>query len=87
MNPKTQSSRTGKTSLPIPDADTLRRILWAMKLTREAERRIEQVLYRQGKIVGGVYVGRGRRKRVTRNSPFRFRGFFCRVADPFRRKG
>ncbi len=59
MNPKTRSSRTEKTSLPIPDADTLRRILWAMKLTREAERRIEQVLYRQGKIVGGVYVGRG----------------------------
>lgn len=30
-----------------------------MKLTREAEHRIEHVLYRQGKIVGGVYVSRG----------------------------
>ena len=30
-----------------------------MKLTREIEYRIERVLYRQGKIVGGVYVGRG----------------------------
>ncbi|MEJ2721556.1 MAG: thiamine pyrophosphate-dependent dehydrogenase E1 component subunit alpha [bacterium] len=30
-----------------------------MKLVREIEYRIEKVLYRQGKIVGGVYVGRG----------------------------
>jgi pyruvate dehydrogenase E1 component alpha subunit len=30
-----------------------------MKLSREIEYRIERVLYRQGKIVGGVYVGRG----------------------------
>src|SRR5256885_6614965 len=30
-----------------------------MKLTRELEFRIERKLYRQGKIVGGVYVGRG----------------------------
>jgi len=37
----------------------LRRMLYYLKLTREAEWRIEQVLYRQGKIVGGVYVGRG----------------------------
>jgi 2-oxoisovalerate dehydrogenase E1 component beta subunit len=34
-------------------------MLYYLKLTREAEWRIEQVLYRQGKIVGGVYVGRG----------------------------
>ena len=37
----------------------LERMLYYMKLTREAEARIERVLYRQGKIVGGVYVGRG----------------------------
>lgn len=37
----------------------LERMLYYLKLTREAEYRIERVLYRQGKIVGGVYVGRG----------------------------
>jgi TPP-dependent pyruvate/acetoin dehydrogenase alpha subunit len=42
-----------------PDPETLERMLYYLKLTREAEMRIEQVLYRQGKIVGGVYVGRG----------------------------
>jgi TPP-dependent pyruvate/acetoin dehydrogenase alpha subunit len=41
------------------DAATLERMLYCLKLTREAEHRIERVLYRQGKIVGGVYVGRG----------------------------
>ncbi|MGE5326460.1 MAG: thiamine pyrophosphate-dependent dehydrogenase E1 component subunit alpha [Deltaproteobacteria bacterium] len=34
-------------------------MLYFMKLARAAEERIERVLYRQGKIVGGVYVGRG----------------------------
>jgi TPP-dependent pyruvate/acetoin dehydrogenase alpha subunit len=42
-----------------PDSTTLERMLYYLKLTREAEWRIENVLYRQGKIVGGVYVGRG----------------------------
>jgi len=42
-----------------PDAATLERMLYYLKLTRESEWRIENVLYRQGKIVGGVYVGRG----------------------------
>ncbi len=42
-----------------PDVGTLERMLYYLKLTREAEYRIERVLYRQGKIVGGVYVGRG----------------------------
>ncbi|MBI1941873.1 MAG: thiamine pyrophosphate-dependent dehydrogenase E1 component subunit alpha, partial [Acidobacteria bacterium] len=37
----------------------LERMLYFLKLTREAEWKIEQALYRQGKIVGGVYVGRG----------------------------
>jgi len=42
-----------------PDAATMRQMLYYLKLTRESEWRIENVLYRQGKIVGGVYVGRG----------------------------
>jgi TPP-dependent pyruvate/acetoin dehydrogenase alpha subunit len=42
-----------------PDPPTLERMLYYLKLTRAAEHRIERVLYRQGKIVGGVYVGRG----------------------------
>jgi pyruvate dehydrogenase E1 component alpha subunit len=41
------------------DTETKRRLLHYMKLVREIEYRIERVLYRQGKIVGGVYVGRG----------------------------
>src|SRR2546422_1708712 len=39
--------------------ETLLDMLYYMKLTREIETRIERKLYRQGKIVGGVYVGRG----------------------------
>ena len=42
-----------------PDAATLERMLYFLKLMREAEYRLERVLYRQGKIVGGVYTGRG----------------------------
>jgi TPP-dependent pyruvate/acetoin dehydrogenase alpha subunit len=42
-----------------PDAATLERMLYYLKLTRAAEDRIERVLYRQAKIVGGVYTGRG----------------------------
>ncbi len=38
---------------------TLLDMLYYMKLTREIETRIERKLYRQGKILGGVYVGRG----------------------------
>ncbi len=44
---------------PLPDPQTLRDLLYYMKLTRELEDRLERKLYRQGKIVGGVYVGRG----------------------------
>jgi TPP-dependent pyruvate/acetoin dehydrogenase alpha subunit len=39
--------------------DILRRMFYYMVLTRELEDRIERKLYRQGKILGGVYVGRG----------------------------
>ena len=41
------------------DAGLARKFLYYMALMREAEDRIERKLYRQGKIVGGVYVGRG----------------------------
>jgi TPP-dependent pyruvate/acetoin dehydrogenase alpha subunit len=42
-----------------PGPATLEHMLYYLKLTRAAEYRVERVLYRQGKIVGGVYVGRG----------------------------
>jgi TPP-dependent pyruvate/acetoin dehydrogenase alpha subunit len=42
-----------------PQAELARRCLYYMELMREMEDRIERKLYRQGKIVGGVYVGRG----------------------------
>lgn len=47
------------TNSQIPDQVTLERMLYFLKLTRAAEDRLERVLYRQGKIVGGVYTGRG----------------------------
>ncbi len=43
----------------VPDDATLLQMLSLMKQTRALEDRIERKLYRQGKIVGGVYVGRG----------------------------
>src|SRR5438874_6562538 len=43
----------------LPSEKTLLDMLYYMQLTRELEFRIERKLYRQGKIVGGVYVGRG----------------------------
>ncbi|MGC9997102.1 MAG: thiamine pyrophosphate-dependent dehydrogenase E1 component subunit alpha [Terriglobia bacterium] len=55
---KAKTIRSGTERTGIPPA-TLERMLYFLKLTREAEARIEQVLYRQGKIVGGVYIGRG----------------------------
>src|SRR4029453_2520735 len=45
--------------ITLPPDKTLLVMLYYMKLTRELEFRIERKLYRQGKIVGGVYVGRG----------------------------
>src|SRR6058998_3298707 len=51
--------RPGGEAVLVPgDADLLK-MLHFMKLTRALEYRIERKLYRQGKIVGGVYVGRG----------------------------
>jgi len=40
-------------------AELARKCFYYMALMREVEDRIERKLYRQGKIVGGVYVGRG----------------------------
>jgi TPP-dependent pyruvate/acetoin dehydrogenase alpha subunit len=40
-------------------AELSRKCLYYMVLMREVEDRIERKLYRQGKILGGVYVGRG----------------------------
>src|SRR5437868_15412645 len=41
------------------NSELAHRCLYYMKMMREMEDRIERKLYRQGKIVGGVYVGRG----------------------------
>lgn len=49
------SSRTGLSELPA----LAHKCYYYMSLMRDAEDRIERKLYRQGKIVGGVYVGRG----------------------------
>ena len=52
-----------KTEQITQDADEqpalARRFLRYLVLMREIEDRIERKLYRQGKILGGVYVGRG----------------------------
>ena len=42
-----------------PEAALAHKCLYYMLLMREVEDRIERKLYRQGKVVGGVYVGRG----------------------------
>ena len=42
-----------------PTPELARRSLHFMKMMREIEDRIERKLYRQGKVLGGVYVGRG----------------------------
>jgi TPP-dependent pyruvate/acetoin dehydrogenase alpha subunit len=46
-------------AVPVLIGETHRRMLYYMMLTREMEDRIERKLYRQGKILGGVYVSRG----------------------------
>ncbi len=40
-------------------AEVAQKCLYYMSLMREVEDRIERKLYRQGKVLGGVYVGRG----------------------------
>lgn len=44
---------------PAGQVELAHKCLYYMELMREVEDRIERKLYRQGKIVGGVYVGRG----------------------------
>lgn len=58
-NPKMHATKINRSGKIGPDTEVLERMLYYLKLTRESEYRIERVLYRQGKIVGGVYVGRG----------------------------
>src|SRR5215467_3622605 len=41
------------------EAELAHQCLYYMMLMREVEDRIERKLYRQGKVLGGVYVGRG----------------------------
>lgn len=59
---KTRSAATAVLNghpIPVLDPDLHRQMLYYMVLTRELEDRIERKLYRQGKVLGGVYVGRG----------------------------
>lgn len=59
MPEKTAAKSTKKKAgSSIPNENKIE-MLHYMKLTREIEDRIERKLYRQGRIVGGVYVGRG----------------------------
>src|ERR1051325_10140151 len=57
------STAEATTPLAAKDADQqaelAHKCLYYMSLMREVEDRIERRLYRQGKILGGVYVGRG----------------------------
>lgn len=53
---------SGRAAVPVApplEPALLERMLYFMKLQRELEDRIERKLYRQGLVVGGVYVGRG----------------------------
>jgi TPP-dependent pyruvate/acetoin dehydrogenase alpha subunit len=50
---------TDASAVPDPEAGLALRALHYMVLMREVEDRLERKLYRQGKIVGGVYVGLG----------------------------
>ena len=62
---KTATAKKAKTAkAPKVPVDMQKKLLHYMKLTREIEYRIERVLYRQGKIVGGVYVGRGQEEKL-----------------------
>ncbi len=59
MSERKTATRTKTKMKTKIDKETKRQLLYYMKLSRDIEYRIERVLYRQGKIVGGVYVGRG----------------------------
>ena len=66
-----------------PTAQTLERMLYYLKLTREAETRIERVLYRQGKIVGGVFTGRGQEAIGVGSAIQLVATWFCRATGTF----
>jgi TPP-dependent pyruvate/acetoin dehydrogenase alpha subunit len=53
------SSANAIAAAPVERKELARKCLYYMALMREIEDRIERKLYRQGKILGGVYVGRG----------------------------
>jgi TPP-dependent pyruvate/acetoin dehydrogenase alpha subunit len=54
-----EKGRIQKSDIQAIDQRQSRRMFYYMLLTRELEDRIENKLYRQGKILGSVYVGRG----------------------------
>jgi TPP-dependent pyruvate/acetoin dehydrogenase alpha subunit len=58
LNPNVAAQETAQASV-FPPEKTLLDMYYYMQMVRELEFRIERKLYRQGKIVGGVYVGRG----------------------------
>ena len=68
----TQSKRGSDES--ATQAELARRCLYYMSLMREMEDRIERKLYRQGKILGGVYVGRGQEAIPSAGAAFAARG-------------
>lgn len=54
-----QTASPARTAKELPPRSVLLRMLYGLKLTRQLEHRIEHKLYRQGKIYGGVFTGRG----------------------------
>ena len=63
MPPST--SAAGEAQAGTVSKEIALRLFHFMKLTRETEDRLERKLYRQGKIVGGCYVGRGQEAITT----------------------
>src|ERR1041384_3327753 len=59
VNSPPLASNSAQQRSALPPTETQIRLLYYLKLTRELEDRIERKLYRQGKVLGGVYVGRG----------------------------
>ncbi|HEV8715950.1 MAG TPA: hypothetical protein VGX03_24375 [Candidatus Binatia bacterium] len=50
---------TATTVVPELTRELCDRLLYYLELMREIENRIELKLYRQGKVLGGCYTGRG----------------------------
>jgi TPP-dependent pyruvate/acetoin dehydrogenase alpha subunit len=64
-NVSTSTSAAGEAQAGTVSKELALRLFHFMKLTRETEDRLERKLYRQGKIVGGCYVGRGQEAITT----------------------